>query len=86
MISYHYLTYIEIVECQDILKIGTVPIFFNFDASGGSNLKMEKAYIDEENAQAICSWDAPDRKSVEDLFSKAQVTPESIRQVTEYSS
>jgi hypothetical protein len=47
---------------------------------------MEKAYIDEDKGQAICCWDAPDRKSVEDLFSKAQITPESIRQVTEYTA
>lgn len=45
---------------------------------------MEKAYIDEENSQAICCWDAPDRKSIEDLFSKAQVQVESIRSVVEY--
>lgn len=45
---------------------------------------MEKAYIDEENSQAICCWSAPDRKSVEELFSKAQVRVESIRSVVEY--
>jgi hypothetical protein len=45
---------------------------------------MEKAYIDEENSQAICCWDAPDRKSIEELFAKAQVRVESIRSVVEY--
>ena len=45
---------------------------------------MEKAYIDEENSQAICCWSAPDRKSVEEMFSKAQVQVESIRSVVEF--
>ena len=55
------------------------------DASVGSNLKMDKAYINESNGQAICCWDAPDQKSVEDLFAKAQVETESIKQVVLYS-
>jgi len=45
---------------------------------------MEKAYVDEENNQAICCWSAPDLKSVKDLFSKANVQVESIRSVIEY--
>jgi hypothetical protein len=45
---------------------------------------MEKAYVDEENSQAICCWSAPDIKSVEDLFAKANVKVESIRTVVEY--
>lgn len=45
---------------------------------------MDRAYIDENKGQAICCWDAPDLKSIEDLFSNAQVTTESIRQVVEY--
>ena len=45
---------------------------------------MDKAYIDETNGQAICCWDAPDQKSVEELFTKAQVETESIRWVAEY--
>jgi hypothetical protein len=53
-------------------------------ASGGSNLCMEKAYIDEENSQAICCWTAPDHKSIEELFAKANVKVESIRNVVEY--
>ena len=53
-------------------------------ASGGSNLCMDKAYVDEENDQAICCWSAPDRKSIEDLFAKANVKVESIRNVVEY--
>lgn len=47
---------------------------------------MDKAYVDEVKGQAICCWEAPDRKSVEDLFTKAQIQPESIREVTEYTS
>ncbi len=47
---------------------------------------MEKAYIDEEKNQAICCWNAPDRKSIENLFAKAHVQTESIRQVVEYSA
>ena len=46
---------------------------------------MEKAYIDEKSSQAICCWNAPDRKMIEDLFAKANVAPESIREVVEYS-
>jgi len=55
------------------------------NASVGSNLKMDRAYIDEDNGQAICCWSAPDRKSVEDLFTKAKVEPESIKEVAIYS-
>ena len=54
------------------------------NASVGSNLKMNKAYIDEAKNQAICCWDAPDQKSIEDLFANAQVATESIKQVVEY--
>jgi hypothetical protein len=45
---------------------------------------MEKAYVDEENSQAICCWSAPDRQSIEELFTKAKVKVESIRSVVEY--
>lgn len=47
---------------------------------------MERAYVDEAKGQAICCWNAPDRKSIEDLFSKVQIKAESIREVIEYSS
>ena len=46
---------------------------------------MLTAFIDENKGQAICVWDAPDQKAVEDLFTKAQVQLESIRQVVEYT-
>ena len=47
---------------------------------------MERAYIDEAKGQAICCWNAPDQKSIEELFSKAQIKPEAVREVIEYSS
>jgi len=49
----------------------------------GSDLKMDRAYIDETAGQAICIWNAPNRQGVEAMFNKAQVKPESIREVTE---
>ena len=54
-------------------------------ASVGSDLLMERAFIDESNNQAICCWSAPDRKSIEDLFLKAKIVPALIREVVEYS-
>jgi hypothetical protein len=46
---------------------------------------MDRAYVDETKGQAICCWDTPDQKSLETLFMKAGVKPESIRQVKEYT-
>ena len=45
---------------------------------------MDCAYVDAAAGQAICCWDAPDRASVDALFSKAGVRPETIREVTVY--
>jgi hypothetical protein len=45
---------------------------------------METAYVDEHKGQAICVWEAPDKQAIDALFAKAQVTPESVRQVVEY--
>ncbi len=47
---------------------------------------MERAYVDEAKGQTICCWDAPDQKSVEQLFAKAQIKPESIKKVIEYTA
>jgi len=47
---------------------------------------MDKAYIDENTGQAICCWEAPDKKSVEELFTKLQVSPQSIQEVTEFTT
>ncbi|MCX7995670.1 MAG: DUF4242 domain-containing protein [candidate division WOR-3 bacterium] len=46
---------------------------------------MERAYIDEKNNQAICVWNAPDQNTIENIFDKANVKPESIRPVTVYN-
>jgi hypothetical protein len=46
---------------------------------------MDRAYVDEESGQAICCWSAPDKKTIEGVFDKAQVKPESIRQVMIYN-
>jgi hypothetical protein len=45
---------------------------------------MDRGYIDPNTNQAICCWNAPDQASVEALFAKAQVHPESIREVVDY--
>lgn len=50
----------------------------------GSDLKMVTAYVDEEKGQAICVWEAPDKQAIDDLLAKAQVSPESVRQVVEF--
>ncbi len=46
---------------------------------------MDNAYIDESKAQAVCCWNAPDRSSVEDLFSKAGVSPQEIQEVVNFN-
>jgi hypothetical protein len=53
-------------------------------AAVGSQMTMDCAYIDRAANQAICCWDAPDRPSVEALFAKAGIKPESFREVTVY--
>jgi len=47
---------------------------------------MERAYVDEAQSQAICLWEGPDRKGIEELFERAQMKPEAIREVVEYKS
>jgi hypothetical protein len=46
---------------------------------------MDRAYVDAAAGQAICVWEAPDRSSIEALFAKAGVKPETVREVTVYS-
>jgi hypothetical protein len=46
---------------------------------------MDRAYVDNDSNQAICCWTAPDKASVEALFKKAGVQPESIKEVNIYS-
>ena len=53
-------------------------------AATGSKLKMDAAYVDIADSQATCIWDAPDRKSVEELFARAGLKPERIREVMPY--
>ncbi len=53
-------------------------------AAEGTGLAMDWAYVDNNTNQPICCWDAPDRKAIEDLFSRAGQDPESIRAVTVY--
>jgi hypothetical protein len=55
------------------------------EASVGSNLKMDRAYIEKESGKAMCCWSAPDRATIEELFKKARVTTESITEVVIYS-
>jgi hypothetical protein len=47
---------------------------------------MDTAYINEEKAQATCCWDAPDRVTIEGVFSKAGIAFESIEEVVEYAN
>ena len=54
------------------------------NASGGSDMVMNRAYINAEKGQAICCWDAPDQKAIEELFAKAGVKTKSISEVVEY--
>ena len=56
------------------------------EASVGSGCKMDQAYINESKAQALCCWDAPDRTTIEGVFTKAEVNIESIEEVVEYTS
>ena len=50
-------------------------------AAVGSSAKLDRTFVDEEAGQAICLWVAPDKKTLEEVFQKARVAPESIRQV-----
>jgi hypothetical protein len=50
----------------------------------GSDLKLDRAYIDEPAGQAFCIWSAPNRQGVETMFNEAGVRPESVREVKEY--
>ena len=46
---------------------------------------MDSAYVDEAAGQAFCIWDAPDRSSIQSLFTRAGVKTETIREVAAYS-
>lgn len=53
-------------------------------AAAGSGLSMDAAYVDQSDGHVTCVWEAPDRASVEALFSQAGQRPERIRAVTPY--
>jgi hypothetical protein len=53
-------------------------------AATGSKLKMDAAYVDMDKSRALCFWDAPDRKSIEELFAKAGLKPKRIHEVMPY--
>ena len=55
-------------------------------ASVGSPLRMDCAYVDETAGVALCAWDAPERTSLEALFARAGVRTESVRQVAVYKA
>ncbi len=46
---------------------------------------MDTAYINEEKAQAVCCWNAPDRATIEGVFAKAGIGTESVEEVVEYA-
>ena len=48
-------------------------------------MKMDRSYLDLDTNQAICCWHAPNKKAIEDLFNKADIKPESIREVSIHS-
>jgi hypothetical protein len=52
--------------------------------AAGKDLTMDWAYVDRATNQPICCWNASDRKSVEELFSRAGQQVESIREVAVY--
>jgi len=47
---------------------------------------MDKAYVDKNKSQAVCCWNAPNMTSITDLFTKAGVITESIREVEEFAA
>ncbi len=55
-------------------------------ASTGTGIALDWAYVDRKSNQPICCWDAPDRKSVEELFRRAGQQTESLREVELYKA
>ncbi|MBM3313349.1 hypothetical protein FJY70_01995 [candidate division WOR-3 bacterium] len=54
------------------------------EASVGTGLTMDWAYVDKKTNQPICCWDAPDQEKVEDLFRRAGQQIETLRDVEPY--
>ena len=44
---------------------------------------MDRAYVNKSEGKAVCCWNAPTRKDIEDLFEKANARYDSITQVEE---
>lgn len=55
------------------------------EASVGSGCEMDTAYINEQKARATCCWNAPDRATIEGVFTKAGIAFESMEEVVEYA-
>ena len=55
-------------------------------ASAGTGIALDWAYVDRMTHQPICCWEAPDRKSIEDLFRRAGQQIESLRDVETYKA
>jgi len=54
------------------------------EAARGSSMTMDRAYVNE-NGQAVCVWEAPDKTAILKLFEQNDVSPESIHKVEEYN-
>jgi hypothetical protein len=55
-------------------------------ASWGSPCTFQRAYVDPDNGNTTCVWDAPELEEVENLFAKASVKVNSITPVEEMTS
>ncbi len=45
---------------------------------------MKQAFVNESQARAVCCWDAPDKTTIEGLFSLSGLEPTSVEEVVEY--
>ncbi|MCK5036066.1 MAG: hypothetical protein KAS73_09265 [Candidatus Sabulitectum sp.] len=47
---------------------------------------MDRSFINSQEGFACCSWEAPSRESLAELFNEAGALFDSMIQVTEYSA
>jgi hypothetical protein len=47
------------------------------------SLKMDRAYVDAATGKTVCCWEAGNLEQIQELFTRADVTYESISPVTE---
>jgi len=47
-------------------------------------MNMERAFLNYREGRAVCCWNAPSRKALEELFGKANAKFESMLEVEEY--